>query len=92
MLIIDMINMFDFPGSKELLPKAVAAAEVILRLRDVADRHDLPTIYVNDNYGEWRSDRDSLIEHCLTRTNGGRGLIDQIRPRERDLFISGARA
>jgi nicotinamidase-related amidase len=87
LLIIDMINRFDFPGSEDLLPKAVAAADIMLSLRSAADRLDLPTIYVNDNYGEWHSDRDSLIEHCLDHGCGNRDLVDKIRPRERDLFI-----
>lgn len=87
LLIIDMINRFDFPGSEELLPKAMAAADIMLSLRAAADRRDVPTIYVNDNYGEWRSDRDRLIEHCLERGCGSRALVEKIRPRERDLFI-----
>jgi nicotinamidase-related amidase len=87
LLIIDMINRFDFPGSEDLLPKAIAAADIMLSLRAAADRLDVPTVYVNDNYGEWRSDRDSLIEHCLERGCGSHDLVDKIRPRERDLFI-----
>jgi nicotinamidase-related amidase len=87
LLIIDMINRFDFPGSENLLPKAFAAGDTVLRLRDAADSADVPTLYVNDNYGEWRSDRDGLIDHCLATSKGGRALIEKIRPREHDLFI-----
>lgn len=87
LLIIDMINRFDFPGSEELLPKAMAAADIILALRAAADSCNVPIIYVNDNYGEWHSDRDRLIEHCLERGCGSRALVEKIRPRERDLFI-----
>jgi nicotinamidase-related amidase len=87
LLIIDMINRFDFPGSEELLPKALAAADIMLSLRAAADRCDVPTIYVNDNYGEWHSDRDRLIERCLKQGSGSRELVEKIRPREQDLFI-----
>jgi nicotinamidase-related amidase len=87
LLVVDMINRFDFPGSDALLPKAITAADVVLRLREAADRRDVPVVYINDNYGEWRSDRDSLIGRCLQCTRGGRDLIGKIRPREQDLFI-----
>ncbi|WP_200937243.1 MULTISPECIES: isochorismatase family cysteine hydrolase [unclassified Phenylobacterium] len=86
MLIIDMINDLDFPGGGSLLPKALAAGESILRLREQADRLAMPVVYVNDNYGHWRSERSSIIEACR-ETSHGRALVEQMAPRDTDYFV-----
>lgn len=86
LLIVDMINDLDFEGGEELLPKALAVGEVILRLRDEADRQALPVVYVNDNYGHWRSDRSGVIQACRENERA-RALVDLMAPREGDYFI-----
>ena len=56
LLIIDMINAFDFPGARAMLPRAVAAARAIAALQRRARAARVPVVYVNDNFGRWRSD------------------------------------
>ena len=56
LLIIDMINPFTFDGAKEMLPAASAAAQRIAALKKRLKAMGLPVIYVNDNFGKWRSD------------------------------------
>jgi nicotinamidase-related amidase len=82
LLIIDMINAFDFAGANNLWPKAKAAACAILALRDQADTAGIPVIYVNDNFGEWHSEKSRLVEHA-----GERLTELGLAPRERDYFI-----
>lgn len=82
LLVIDMINPFDFAEADRVRPAAETAATVIARLRAKADAHDVPTIYVNDNFGQWHSDRDRLIAAARPALAGG-----AIEPRERDFFI-----
>ncbi len=82
LLIIDMLNDFDFEGGPTLRAQSIEPAKAILRLREQADRLDLPTIYVNDNFGEWHSERSALIERI------GDNLIHaDIAPRDQDYFI-----
>lgn len=62
LLIIDMITDLDFEGGEEMLPAVTAAAEAILTLREECRAAGVPIVYVNDNHGEWHSERSRLIE------------------------------
>jgi nicotinamidase-related amidase len=87
LLIIDMINDFDFPEADAMLDRAETIAEVIGRLRGDADAAGVPTVYVNDNYGQWHSEREKIIDYCRGKNDRGRAIIDRLRPREQDYFI-----
>ena len=63
LLIIDMINDLQFSDADAMRPKVLKAAEAILRLRNEADRAGVPTVYVNDNFGQWHSEKSRLVEH-----------------------------
>ena len=45
------------------------------------------TIYVNDNFGRWRSDRRQIIDHCLRKNARGRKIVEQLIPEPDDYFI-----
>jgi len=45
----------------------------------------IPVIYVNDNFGRWRSDLPSLVEHC--RRGKARQIVDLLRPERDDYFV-----
>jgi nicotinamidase-related amidase len=85
LLIIDMINAFDFEGARQLLPRARRAARAIVALkkRMHAARH--PVIYVNDNFGRWRSDLRETLEHCLS--SPGREVARLLEPEREDYFV-----
>lgn len=77
-----MINSFDFAGGEALRLGAVAAAKTILKLRAAADAASIPVIYVNDNFGEWHSEKSRLVERA-----GDRLGAPDLAPRENDYFI-----
>ncbi len=56
LLLIDVVNAFDFPDCDGLVQAANRAAPRILALRERAREAGLPVIHVNDNFGQWRSD------------------------------------
>ncbi|WP_404710372.1 cysteine hydrolase family protein [Sphingomonas sp. MMS24-J13] len=87
LLIIDMITNMDFEGAKAMLDQAEAAAAAILRLRDAADEAGLPVIYVNDNFGEWHSERSQFVEKARQTKGGAARLVARLQPRENDYFI-----
>lgn len=87
LLIIDMINDLDFEGGEDLREPAEAAAGRIVGLREAADKAGVPVIYVNDNFGHWRSERSSIVDHCDRADSPGRALMAALRPRESDYFI-----
>lgn len=84
LLVIDMMNAFDFGGADRLKPKAVRAAKAICALRDRFDAADLPVIYVNDNFNEWHSERSKLVKQGLTASPE---VLMPIAPREADYFV-----
>ena len=87
LLIMDMVNDMAFPGAEAVRPKADRVADIILALRDDADRLKVPVIYVNDNYGQWHSDKSRIVEACAAENSPGRAMVRKIAPREDDYFV-----
>lgn len=85
LLIIDVINDFDFPEAKQLMRFAPAMARKIAKLKERAKRVGVPCVYVNDNFGRWRSDLRSLVEHC--REGPAKEIVDLLRPQDDDYFV-----
>src|SRR5918996_6624802 len=76
LLIIDMINAFDFDGAEAMLPRVLAAARATAALKQRARRTRVPVVYVNDNFGRWRSDFRSLLAHCLRDGVRGKAVAE----------------
>jgi nicotinamidase-related amidase len=87
LLLIDWINDLEFEGAERLLPAALAAAKATAALRRRAKQAGVPVIYCNDNFGRWRSDFRSLLEHVLTDKVRGRPIAELLAPDERDYFV-----
>jgi nicotinamidase-related amidase len=85
--LIDVINDLEFPEADKLLPLALAAAQRLKMLKQQAREHRIPAIYVNDNFGRWRSDFNSQIEHCLHDNVRGKPLAELLKPEEDDYFV-----
>jgi nicotinamidase-related amidase len=85
LLIVDVINDLDFPEANQLMRYAPAMARKIKKLKVRAKRAGIPAIYVNDNFGRWRSDFRWLVEHC--RKSKARPIVDLLRPEEDDYFV-----
>jgi nicotinamidase-related amidase len=85
LIIVDVINDLDFPEAKQLARFVPALADNIARLKRRAKATKVPVIYVNDNFGRWRSDFRALIERCRKRK--GRALIEKLYPEEDDYFV-----
>jgi nicotinamidase-related amidase len=86
-LLIDVINDLEFPEGDQLLEFAVPMSDRISALCEQARVRSVPVIYVNDNFGRWRSDFHSLVEHCLQDDVRGRGIAGQLRPKSADYFV-----
>src|SRR5687768_18121947 len=66
LLLIDVINDLEFEGGDKLLNHARPMARSLAGLKERASAAGIPIIYVNDNFGRWRSDFPKLVEYCLT--------------------------
>src|SRR2546423_15663634 len=77
LLIIDMINAFDFDGAEAMLPRALAAANAIATLKGRAKSANVAVVYVNDNFGRWRSDFRNILTHVLEDGCPGRPIAER---------------
>ncbi|UYL07995.1 cysteine hydrolase [Bdellovibrio sp. SKB1291214] len=87
LLIVDMINSFDFPDGKKLVSYALPAAKKIQALKKKAMEKGVPIIYVNDNFGLWRSNWQQVYDHCAAPESLGREICSLLKPSEKDYFI-----
>jgi nicotinamidase-related amidase len=87
LVLIDVINDLEFPEGDQLLETALPAARNIARLKERAREAKVPVIYVNDNFGRWRSDFKKIVERCLHDDVRGRPLVELLVPDEDDYFV-----
>jgi nicotinamidase-related amidase len=87
LLIIDAINDLEFSGGEAILPAAIEMARNISALKQEARKHNIPTIYVNDNFGKWQSDLKRLIDHCIEDETRGKTVVEMILPDKEDYFV-----
>ena len=87
LLLIDVINDLVFPGSEVLVSQAETMALRLAVLKRCAAAAGAPVIYVNDNFGQWRSDFRQTVAHCTARTSPGRVVSQRLRPSGRDYFV-----
>src|ERR1700722_877441 len=87
LLLIDVINDLDFPEGDQLLHYALPMARKIAALKKRAKQESVPVVYVNDNFGRWRSDFNTQVEHCLKVGVRGKPVAELLRPEENDYFV-----
>jgi nicotinamidase-related amidase len=87
LILLDVINDFEFPGGERLLRRAVPMARRLARFRARAKRAGIPVIYVNDNYGRWQSDFRRLTQHCRREGARGKPVVDLLAPTDDDYFV-----
>ena len=87
LLLIDVINDLAFDGSQALIAQAEAMAAPLARLKRRAATAGVPAIYINDNFGQWRSDFRRTVAHCTARSAPGHRVSRRLRPTARDYFV-----
>jgi nicotinamidase-related amidase len=87
LLILDMISEFEFEDGARMRKRALPVANRIARLRDRATAAHVPVIYVNDNYGRWRSDFKSQFAASVRDGSRGAAIAHLLRPRAIDYFV-----
>ncbi len=87
LLLIDVVNHFEFPDGQQLLRNAFRIAPPIKRLKKRARRAKAPVIYVNDNFGQWLSDSAKLLRYCLREECAGKPFVQMICPDSNDYCV-----
>jgi nicotinamidase-related amidase len=87
LLLIDVINDLAFEGSEALVAQAEPMAGRLARLKRRAAAAGVPVVYINDNFGQWRSDFRQTVAHCTSLRSPGRRVSQRLRPTIRDYFV-----
>lgn len=87
LLLVDVMNDFDFSGHRKLLRFALPAARRIAALKARLRQRGVPAIYVNDNFGRWRSDFKKQVERCIADDSPGAAVARLLIPEEDDYFV-----
>ena len=87
LLLIDVVNDFEFPRGDELFRAALPMAPRIAELKRRTQAAGIPAVYINDNFGRWQSKFDDIVKHCLEDGVRGRPFVEQLIPGERDYFV-----
>ena len=87
LLLIDVINDLAFPGSDALVAQAEPMAARLAAFKQRAVKAGVSCIYVNDNFGQWRSDFRKTVAHCTAKASKGRRVSLRLRPTKSDYFV-----
>ena len=87
LLLIDVLNDLEFDGGDRLLESAIPMARALAGLKRRAREAGIPVVYVNDNFGRWRSDFRQQLEHCLNDDVRGRPVVELLVPDDEDYFV-----
>jgi nicotinamidase-related amidase len=87
LIMIDVINDMEFESGEALFQNALPAAKNLAQLRRRARDAGVPVIYVNDNFGRWRSDFRQQLGHVLEDGVRGEPIGKLLRPEEDDYFV-----
>ena len=87
LVLIDVINDLEFEGGEALAAQALPMAERLAALTRRAREAGVPVVYVNDNFGKWRSDFRRQLEHVLHDGVRGQRLAELLAPQEDDYFV-----
>jgi nicotinamidase-related amidase len=87
LLLIDVINDFDFEEGDELLKLALPVGRNIAELKKRATAAGIPSVYVNDNFGRWQSDFKKIVVHCSSDDAKGKSFVKLLLPDDDDYFV-----
>ena len=87
LLLIDVVNDFDFEEGEELLKLALPVGRNIAALKKRAKEAGIPSVYVNDNFGRWQSDFKKIVAHCTQDDARGKEFVKMLVPGDDDYFV-----
>ena len=78
LIVVDMLNSYEHADAERLTQSVEESLPAMAKLIERAAGEDVAAIYVNDNYGDWTSNRDELVETALRGSS--RDLVEPIAP------------
>ena len=87
LVLVDLFNLFDFPGGDALARATLGIVPRIAALRDRFDRVEAPVIYANDNFSDWQGGFPELVSACLAAGGTPAAIAAALAPRASDYYI-----
>jgi nicotinamidase-related amidase len=87
LLLIDVINKFDFEDGEKLFENALPAARNLAELKKRVKDRGMPVIYVNDNFGKWQEDFKAMVGETLEGDTRGREIVKLLKPDDDDFYV-----
>lgn len=84
-IMIDVINDFNFKHGDQLLSHTEKIVPQLLLLKKYARKNNFPIIYVNDHYKLWQADLQRIIKHCKNHKN--EMILHHLAPDASDYFL-----
>lgn len=85
LLIIDMINDFNFTHGPILAEQAETISHNILSLKNKMKTDNCPIIYVNDHYNLWQANFEKIAQKCSNSLS--EKIIHRLYPNDDDYFL-----
>lgn len=85
LLMIDVLTTFHFPDGEAILRNALSIRHPLITLKARARKLHVPVLYINDNFGDWRSEKEVLIGRCLESAGGE--FVRPLIPDSEDYFV-----
>ena len=87
LLLVDFINPLRFDGAEAIASHAVEAARATAAFKRQCTADGWSVVYVNDNFGQWRSDVQTLLRECRRAGGAAAELARLLPPAKADLLI-----
>jgi nicotinamidase-related amidase len=89
LIVVDMVQTYDFEDAERLVEHVEQIVEPLTTLIERAKREADHVIYVNDNFGDWHSERQRLVGEALAGEHAK--LVETVKPDDDATFIVKAR-
>jgi nicotinamidase-related amidase len=89
LVVIDVLNRYEHEDAEPLAESVAQALPAMQSLISQAREHDVPIVYVNDNYGDWAAGGPELSRRALDGSRAA--LVQPLLPPEGAAFVTKAR-
>jgi nicotinamidase-related amidase len=85
LIVVDMISPYDFPDAEEVVRRAQEPVQRMAELVERARSEGTKVIWANDNYGDFNSSSEELVQRALEGEHPE--LVEPLRPGDDDAFV-----
>eukprot|EP01111_Echinosteliopsis_oligospora_P014036 TRINITY_DN5198_c0_g1_i1.p1 TRINITY_DN5198_c0_g1~~TRINITY_DN5198_c0_g1_i1.p1 ORF type:complete len:246 (-),score=61.53 TRINITY_DN5198_c0_g1_i1:471-1208(-) len=87
LLLVDVVNDLSFEGNETIVKRGKEMAPRVKKLAAECRSRDIPVVYCNDNWSQWRCNWDGIIDHCLSSDSAGREMSQMLLPEKEDYIV-----